>query len=126
MIFDAFPVQDYSLRLTLAMDTCQEENIRTLVNHAGLDPETLDMSVTSCPRLNVSQCVVSEVSDNFLVLVYNPLSRTVRHYVRVPVLESSGYTVIDHLGNTLETQLNEIPTHIRNVPGNINKGNPQS
>ena len=88
------------------------------MDHSGLDTETLDLSLTSCPRLNVSECVVSEVSDKFLVLVYNPLSRTVRHYVRVPVSQSSGYTVIDHLGNTLETQLNEIPQHIKNIPGN--------
>lgn len=57
-------------------------------------PESM---IQQCLQLNISQCQISEVSDEFTVTVYNPLSHIVSHYVRLPVL-GSAYNVIDPLG----------------------------
>ena len=42
------------------------------------------VQLQSCLELNVSMCWVTE-RDGFVVTVYNPLSHTVSHTVRVPV-----------------------------------------
>ena len=102
-----------------ALQRCQEENVMKLLGKTNLQLSQVDLSRTDCPALNISQCEVSESAERFLVVVYNPLSRPVDHYVRIPVTQPS-YQVYDHLGQELETQFNEIPRYIRNIPG----GNP--
>ena len=47
---------------------------------------------------------------------YNPLSRPVTEYVRLPVIGTS-YAVYDHRGQAVAAQLNPIPEHIRDIPG---------
>ncbi|KAK3702899.1 hypothetical protein QZH41_014169, partial [Actinostola sp. cb2023] len=44
---------------------------------------------TFCDLLNVSSCVLTESSKNFVVTIYNPLARDVTAYVRLPVVSSS-------------------------------------
>ena len=108
--------EDYALRLDMARAACHEETQDTLLEHAGLDPAHLDLSVTSCPRLNITECEVSELAERFIIAVYNPLSRVVREHLRVPVSEP-GYSVYDHLGQVIRSQVNEIPEHIKTIPG---------
>ena len=90
-----------------------------LHRHAGLDTAHLDLSVTSCPRLNITECEVSELAERFIIAVYNPLSRPVTEHLRVPVSDP-GYSVYDHLGQVISSQVNEIPEHIKNIPGHYN------
>ena len=87
-----------------------------LLSKTNLQLSQLDLSRTDCPALNISACQVSESAETFLVMVYNPLSRPVDHYVRIPVPQPS-YRVFDHLGQEIQTQFNEIPRYIRNIPG---------
>ena len=47
-----------------------------------------------CLHLNVSQCAITESSSRFVVTVYNPRSREVTTYVRLPVMNGV-YTVLD-------------------------------
>ena len=108
--------EDYALRLDMARAACHQETRDTLLGHAGLDPAHLDLSVTSCPRLNITECEVSELAERFIITVYNPLSRVVREHLRVPVSEP-GYSVYDHLGQVIRSQVNEIPEHIKTIPG---------
>ena len=108
--------EDYALRLSLAVDRCQEENIETLVADSGLNHDQLDLSLTSCPRLNISECEVSELADQFVIVIYNPLSRPVNQYVRVPVTDFS-YDVYDSKGERIMGQMNQIPSHIKTIPG---------
>ena len=68
---------------------------------SGLSPATVDLSVTSCPALNISQCLVgaghvvhqallcaelrpqvSETAETFIVSVYNPMSWPINPYIR--------------------------------------------
>lgn len=48
----------------------------------------------TCLLTNVSQCALTETTDTFVVTVYNPLSRLVNKYVRLPVFGRS-YSIID-------------------------------
>lgn len=50
--------------------------------------------VTYC-QLNISQCDATEKSATFVVNIYNPLSRNVDKYVRIPVLSGKIYQVLD-------------------------------
>ena len=126
--------EDYAMRLAAATARCHAETRDTLLAAAGLDPAALDLSATQCPRLNVSECEVSELGGRLVIMLvksekyfsgekylrptfqYNPLSRPVTEYVRLPVIGTS-YAVYDHRGQAVAAQLNPIPEHIRDIPG---------
>lgn len=78
------------------------------------------LSFTHCPLLNVSQCEFTESRNNFIVTIYNPLSRPVSKYIRLPVLGKS-YAVIDPDGKHLDTQLIPIPEAVFKIPGRNSK-----
>nr|XP_022916135.1 lysosomal alpha-mannosidase-like [Onthophagus taurus] len=85
--------QDYARLVTKGIHAA-EEGIDSII--ANLLKKTDDVSsVTlpfkSCLLANVSHCEASSF-DTFTVAVYNPLSRNVNHYVRLPVSGDS-YTV---------------------------------
>lgn len=49
------------------------------------DTSYQSLQYKSCLRLNISECDVSEKSNDFIVTVYNPLNLVVDHYVRIPI-----------------------------------------
>ncbi|KAG8221969.1 hypothetical protein J437_LFUL007810, partial [Ladona fulva] len=51
-----------------------------------------NLDITSCLLTNISQCDISEGAEPFIVTVYNPLSRVVHKYVRLPV-SGAAYSV---------------------------------
>lgn len=65
------------------------------ITEAG-DPKPA-LSFNNCLLTNVSSCSLTETLDTFLVTVYNPLSRPVSKYIRLPVTGTS-YTVKDPSG----------------------------
>lgn len=81
-------------------------------------PRVPAVPLKSCLLLNISQCDVSEHSDQFVVTVYNPLGYPVSYYVRVPVSGAS-YTVQDPAGKQLKIQLVPIPQPVIEVPGRV-------
>lgn len=63
----------------------------------------VNMELETCPGLNISQCAYSEREDSFVVTLYNPLARTKKQFVRLPVQAGTqeaqiSYTVLDHEG----------------------------
>merc|ERR1719295_2313401 len=112
---------DYSQRLSRASGGCQRENVEKVLTLSGLDPGTVDLTQTHCPALNVSQCLVSEVAESFIVSVYNPLSWSVSPYIRIPV-PSASYTVHHHSG-PLQVQAVPIPDHVLEIPGRDSAAN---
>ena len=73
-----------------------------------------------CPFLNMSQCHVTEESQSFVVTLYNPLSFSVSHMVRLPVV-SSDYVVMDGDQQLLPSQLVPIADSILKIPGRISQ-----
>jgi len=55
------------------------------------------VEIQNCLQLNVSKCSISETEVRFVVTVYNPLSRNVSQFVRLPV-QPGTYTVQDNNG----------------------------
>ena len=107
--------------------------------------ETIDNSPTpeipfeSCRLSNISQCAFTENSDTFITTVYNPLSRPVSHYVRLPIT-GKNYEVKDpqgkipfnsypilcdlvffSLGNIVIVQIIPIAKPILKIPGRNSK-----
>ncbi|GLV46666.1 Lysosomal alpha-mannosidase II [Carabus blaptoides fortunei] len=85
--------------------------------HEDADPVP-KLQLDYCPLLNISSCELTEKSDNFVVTLYNPLSRPVSHYVRLPVTGTS-YTVTDPSGTDLTVQLTPIPDAVFSIPGRV-------
>ncbi len=74
-----------------------------------------------CHLLNITQCDVTENSNSFVVNVYNPLPRPVSKYVRLPVMDGSGYMVQDGQGQEVKAQLVPIPQPVLMIPGRSSK-----
>ncbi|KAK4872843.1 hypothetical protein RN001_014872 [Aquatica leii] len=74
----------------------------------------------SCLLTNMSQCAFSENNEQFIVTVYNPLSRPVTHYVRLPVTDGY-FKVTDSKGTNLQVQAIPVPNTIVNIPGRFSK-----
>ncbi|XP_065340981.1 lysosomal alpha-mannosidase [Cloeon dipterum] len=110
--------QDYALRLSRGFDECHfatEAAVTKLLTINSTQP-TLDFE--SCTQLNISQCATTESSDQFVVLVFNPLSRSVSHHVRIPVTMSS-YKVFDTIGVEVKAQMVPLPEPMLRLPGRV-------
>ncbi|GLV45786.1 Lysosomal alpha-mannosidase II [Carabus blaptoides fortunei] len=95
------------------------EAINTADEFAGKAVKQLygpDGNFQSCLLLNISQCELTENDDTFIVNVYNPLSRPVSKYVRLPVTKR-GHNVINEEGNRQDIQYVPVFDMLANVPG---------
>ncbi|KAK2580291.1 hypothetical protein KPH14_012534 [Odynerus spinipes] len=81
----------------------------------------LDSKIYSCLELNVSSCAYTETNPSFIVQVYNPLSRPVSTYVRLPVA-GRVYHVWDATDDVkLTSQVIPVPEQVLRVPGRESK-----
>lgn len=96
-----------------------------------------DVEFYSCLELNISSCPYTEENDSFTVTLYNPLSRYVSPYIRLPVRQGfyevkdidgkdSVLLMVSRItlekkiaGNELITQMIPIPQEVFNIPGRI-------
>ncbi|GJQ67661.1 hypothetical protein Trydic_g16491 [Trypoxylus dichotomus] len=79
-------VQDYVRLLTASIKEA-EENIDKIVTNLLKktdDTDNVKINFVSCLLANVSYCEQSNL-EKFVVAIYNPLSKYVNHYVRLPV-----------------------------------------
>lgn len=107
--------EDYATRLYKAAEECGDMVVDNLASIAGLPPSVVSLENTRCPLLNISQCHVSETSDQFVVLLYNPLSHPYSPYIRIPV-PSPQYEVHDAQGDLVNVQVNPILDYISQLP----------
>ncbi|CAH1141510.1 unnamed protein product [Phyllotreta striolata] len=106
---------DYARILTDGIKECEDITSKAL--NKMISPN-LDnpINFVNCPLLNISQCEFTEKRPNFIVTIYNPLSRPVSKFVRLPVTGKS-YQVVDPSGKKLDTQLVPIADAVRAIPG---------
>lgn len=105
---------DYAKRLSVGMRTCNA-NARAILNvlakgnaarterHAK--PRPFKFEFQTCSLLNISSCVVSEKSDQFILTLYNPLGHEANEYIRIPVPDVN-YVVIDYNGKFYKSEYN--------------------
>ena len=65
-----------------------------------LNDQTLP-AVLHCHLLNISQCGVTEDASQFVVNVYNSLTKSIDKYVRIPVREGFDFKVVDPEGKAM-------------------------
>lgn len=65
------------------------------------------LEMKSCLLSNISECSIASESKNFIMTIYNPLSRPVNYYARVPVFGGE-YSVLDPKGNVVPYQVSTI------------------
>ncbi|XP_060520149.1 lysosomal alpha-mannosidase-like [Cylas formicarius] len=109
--------EDYARRLQRGIDDCEiiaDAALNKL--KTSLARETPKLNFTTCPLVNVSQCAFTETETTFVVTVYNPLSRPVTKFLRLPVT-GQAYSVKDPDGNDLVTQIMPIAEPILKIPG---------
>lgn len=111
---------DYHLELHAAFSAC-EVNTKSSLDQIATgrnstdDNTSFDFQFNSCLNLNISDCSVTETSENFIVTVYNPLAQVTTQSVRFPVADND-YIVYNQGEATLATQQVPIPESIRNIP----------
>ncbi|ESO94820.1 hypothetical protein LOTGIDRAFT_232262 [Lottia gigantea] len=69
-----------------------------------------------CEKLNITECDVSESNAQFFVHTYNPLSRAVDHWMRLPVSDKK-YKVIDGNSNEVTSDMIPISEKTKSIPG---------
>lgn len=89
--------EDYAQRLWIGTEKCFP-----LINRALDEIFNRKLKVNSggpskffyCSQLNITECLPIENKEQFNVLVYNPLPRTVKSWISVPVVKSN-YELVD-------------------------------
>lgn len=90
---------DYAKRLAKGWDSCQ-----VLISNALSYLSRSKQNFAFCNNLNISVCPYIEEITNFTVTLYNPLARSVRTYLRLPV-NGTNYIVTDPEGSSVLNQL---------------------
>ncbi|XP_011704639.1 PREDICTED: lysosomal alpha-mannosidase isoform X1 [Wasmannia auropunctata] len=109
---------DYSRILSESMDHAEEIISKAIEKWSGIANSTAtSFKIFTCLELNISSCSFSEQNDMFMVVVYNPLSRPVSTYVRVPV-QGNSYVVRSLTDGVYPTaQIVPIPQTVQKIPG---------
>lgn len=106
---------DYSRELHTSIVNCGM-NMKSSLNQFITGPDSSDwkLNFNSCLQLNISTCDVTELSERFLVTVYNPLSHSTSQYLRFPV-SNFNYEIRDSSNNVIRSQFLPIPTSLVNL-----------
>ncbi|KAL1517915.1 hypothetical protein ABEB36_001615 [Hypothenemus hampei] len=109
---------DYARMLHLGIEHC--ENLSAHALSSLTDGKSQNFH--SCLLTNISQCQFTENLNQFVITVYNPLSRPVRKYVRLPVTVEE-YTVTDPNGEIVKSQIVRISNGVKKIIGRKSKTN---
>ncbi|KAJ8919725.1 hypothetical protein NQ315_006253 [Exocentrus adspersus] len=105
--------KDYHRSIVTGMNEAIEEISDSFSSILGA-PNPLNL--TSCFLSNVSVCSESD-SDQFNVLVYNPLARNASHYIQIPVRDGT-WKVTDPTGEEIATQLTDTVRNLDYITNN--------
>ncbi|XP_049286781.1 lysosomal alpha-mannosidase-like isoform X4 [Anopheles funestus] len=105
---------DYARMLYEGFEACSV-NTRSALNQLAGERDTLKFDWGYCKQANISACVMTENSDNILVLLYNPLGHSSNDFVRLPVKEGH-YLVRNDRGQTVASTLIPIPSSVTDLP----------
>lgn len=108
---------DYHRILTEGIKACERNTRNALISlTSGQNtlPKDTDFEFKSCHNLNISNCDVSENSDNFIVTIYNPLAHSDFQYVRLPVRDSL-YYIRDYRAVPVSFQVLPIPDSVQQL-----------
>ena len=99
---------DYSKRLASATINCANILPRVL---SGLLNVNLSNPIFYCPLLNISECLPIENAKNIQVVIYNPLTRKINSWIRIPLL-TNDYILVE----TKEFDIVPIEASVKLIP----------
>ncbi|KAK6633436.1 hypothetical protein RUM44_004039 [Polyplax serrata] len=107
---------DYARILTKGMNKCS--NVINIGLNKLMSKETTSspLEFNSCHLMNISECSMSSDYEEVVVTVYNPLSRPVDFYVRLPVSHNN-FEVTGPTGEKIQHQIVPIPDSLVDIPG---------
>ncbi|CAN8002061.1 unnamed protein product, partial [Ixodes hexagonus] len=117
---------DYSKLLWKGMVDCEAVIGSALTKLTG--QREADQQWVFCHALNISQCAITESwrapsadghlgqSSELTMLIYNPTSRPLSTYVRIPISDGYSFHVNDHEGRDTEPQVTPLIMTILNIP----------
>ncbi|XP_046834727.1 lysosomal alpha-mannosidase isoform X1 [Vespa crabro] len=113
---------DYSRLLYENIFNNEKLAAKSLYNWANKGNISNDnLTMYSCLELNISACAYTEDNANFIVTVYNPLSRPISTYIRLPV-QGNSYDVLDMTTNlNVVSQIIPIHERVLQIPGRKSK-----
>lgn len=91
--------------------------INTIFIFRGISGNNETPKFKTCHLLNISQCEISEQTEQFILTLYNPLSRPVTEFVRLPIPSETAYNVADPNGQQLTVQFVPLPSAVLHIPG---------
>ncbi|KYO34592.1 lysosomal alpha-mannosidase [Alligator mississippiensis] len=100
---------DYAKRLAAGWEACQ-----VLVSNALATISGSKENFIFCNYLNMSVCPLSEAAGQFTVILYNPLGRSVRWIVRLPV-NGAQYSVMDTDGQAVLSEIIPVSNFTRQL-----------
>ncbi|XP_050536747.1 lysosomal alpha-mannosidase-like [Daktulosphaira vitifoliae] len=103
---------DYARILSEAITECEDVSSMLLQRY-----DSSSTKYETCNLLNISACTISEQSEQFILTLYNPLSRPITEFVRLPIMDNNKYIVLDPQGKNIITQIVPIPQSVLNIPG---------
>ncbi|CAG9761788.1 unnamed protein product [Ceutorhynchus assimilis] len=102
---------DYARLLHIGINDCENVTSEALSYFTNIEANDFN----TCLLTNISQCALTETHDKFVVTVYNPLSRLVSKYVRLPV-NGNSFSITGPDGNNVHSQILPTPIGIMNIP----------
>ena len=112
---------DYAMRLHIGQISCQhlmKGALNTLIN----GPSTIVFDFEFCEYLNISSCAHIQDSESYWFIAYNPMGRVRKIPLRLPVKESSGYSLSDVAGNKLDIDLFPVSSVTKTIAGEFGTG----
>jgi lysosomal alpha-mannosidase len=90
-------VDDYVKRLFSASEALKVVVERAYKKLLSKDSKTEHKQIF-CDTLNITECSVSENNQNFTLIIYNPIGRSIAQWVRIPVNSDQNYEIFDSQG----------------------------
>ncbi|GAV03424.1 hypothetical protein RvY_13849-2 [Ramazzottius varieornatus] len=106
---------DYARQLAEGIGECQDV-VADGINK--LSKVSSPIQYQFCDLLNISQCHVTENLGQTTIVLWNSLSRTVNHYVRLPVKDGD-YSVTGAGNSDVPVQITPLPKELLTIPGRI-------
>ncbi|OQV16536.1 Lysosomal alpha-mannosidase [Hypsibius exemplaris] len=106
---------DYALRLDRGVKECQETVVDGINRISNV---TKPLQFEFCDLLNISICSITENSKEVALVLWNPLSRTLNHYVQLPVVDGD-YDITGPGGTKIPFQITPLPKHTLLLPGRL-------
>ena len=111
---------DYARRLHIGQTACYS-SINDSLNSLIYGPSNLVFNFQFCEYLNISSCEHTK-KKYFWFVVYNPLARSRKVPLKLPVMESSGYGLKDVGGNNLHIDMLPVSTISKSLARNLSPG----